>query len=346
MERVKFCLIGAGRAGMVHARNIIENVPSADLVCIVEPNVDAARKISLETGVTRCYSSLEDAIRNVDFDAVIIATPTYTHAELTKIAASAGKHVFCEKPMALNLKEAEEMIQACKDNNVKLQIGFMRRFDDSFLRAKEAIENREIGEVILVKSTGRGPHLPPRWACNPKISMGMLAEVNSHDFDSIRWLTNSEFSKVYAEAGTFKCFELSREFPSFYDSAIVLLRLKNGVLGIVDGSCPVNYGYDARVEILGTEGAIFIGGLQETMLTICTREYRMVMPIFQSWRTRFKDAYVREIRHFVDCILEDREPTVTGEDGKKIVEVVLAATKSILSGEPIKLPLQGDIELF
>jgi len=345
MEKVELCLVGAGRAGTVHAKNLSNNVPSAVLKAIVDPNAKAAGKLASETGVARCYSSLDDAIAGVDFDAVVVTTPTFTHAELAKLAASAGKHVFCEKPMALSLGEAEEMISTCRAHNVSLQIGFMRRFDEGFLKAKEMIEDGKIGDVTIIKSTGRGPGLPPRWACDPKTSLGMLAEVNSHDFDSVRWLAGSEYSRVYADAGTFKCFDLKKDFPDFYDNSIVSLRFRNGTLGLIDGSCPVEYGYDARMEVLGTKGVIMIGALEDTALALCTKEEGVVTSAFPSWRDRFKDAYISEIRHFVECILEDREPVLTGEDGKKAVEIVLAATKSILTGEPVELPLPQGFKL-
>ena len=345
MEKAKVCLVGAGRAGVVHAENLSNNMPHAILNAIVDLNTQAAQELAAKTGVNQCFSTLDEAIKSIDFDAVVVATPTFTHAEVTKLAASAGKHVFCEKPMALSLEQAEEMVSTCRNNDVRLQIGFMRRFDEGFQKAKEMIEDKKIGEVAIIRSTGRGPGLPPRWACDPKTSLGMLAEVNSHDFDSVRWIVGSEYSRVYAEAGTFKCLELKDDFPDFYDSSVVSFRLKNGTLGSIDGSCPVGYGYDARMEVLGTEGVIMIGALQGKAVTVCTNEEGVVTSAFRSWRNRFKDAYVREIRHFIECVLEDKEPVVTGEDGKKAVEAVLAATKSILTGEPVDLPLPRGFKL-
>jgi len=344
LRNVKVCLVGAGRAGTVHANNLSRSVPNAILNAVVDPNIDAAKKISSKTRA-KCFSSLEEAIKSVNFDAVVITTPTYTHAKLTETAASAGKHVFCEKPMALSLEEAESMISTCGEHNVKLQIGFMRRFDEDFLKAKQMIRDGAIGRVTIMKSTGRGPGLPPRWACDPKTSLGMLAEVNSHDFDSVRWIADSEFSRVYAEADTFKCFDLKKDFPNFYDNSTVSLRLRNKALALIDGSCPVDYGYDARMEILGTKGVISIGQLQDRAISICTKEQGVVASTFASWRDRFRDAYLKEIQHFINCIVEDKEPIVTGDDGRKAVEIALAATKSILEGEPVNLPLPKNFKL-
>jgi predicted dehydrogenase len=342
MDHVKVCLVGAGRAGMVHANNILNHVCNATLTCLVEPSVEVAREATSRMAVP-CYPNIEEAMRKEEFDAVIITSPTFTHAEITKKVAMAKKHVFCEKPMALNLKDSDEMISICRENGVILQIGFMRRFDKAFQQAKRMVEEGKIGKIAIIKSTGRGPGLPPKWACDPNKSLGMLAEVNSHDFDSIRWIGGSDISRVYAEADTFKCFEVKKEYSNFYDNSIVSIRLRNGTLALLDGSCPVEYGYDARVEILGTEGVIMIGDLKDGMISMCTKkEGGMVYPAFLSWRDRFREAYIEEIKHFINCILENKEPMVGGEDGKKAVEAVLAATKSLLTQKPVNIPLKED----
>jgi predicted dehydrogenase len=223
-----------------------------------------------------------------------------------------------------------------------LQMGFMRRFDPVFCAAKERIDGGEIGSPMIVRSLTRGPGLPPRWACDIRTSNGMLAEVNSHDFDTIRWLAGSEYEKIHAEANTLKCFDLKEEFPEFYDNAVVTLRMKEGSLGIIDGSCPVGYGYDARAEVLGNEGVMFIGELEDTAVITCTKSTGLVASNFPGWRQRFREAYIAEARHFVDCIIDEKEPSVTGEDGRRALEGVLAANRSIRTGRPVNLPLEGD----
>lgn len=229
------------------------------------------------------------------------------------------------------------MISAARRHGVVQQIGFMRRFDRCFLEAKEKIDEGEIGRIVTIRSVGRGPGLPPKWACDPKTGIGMLAEVNSHDFDSIRWLVGSEFERVYAEADALLCPELKKEFPDFYDSAVVTLRFRDNTLGIVDGACPVHYGYDARVEVLGTEGALFIGEQRHKAVMVCTKEKRIIASSHPSWRDRFERAYLEEMRHFVDCVLHDKEPRVTWEDGKAALEIVLAANRSIKERKPIEI---------
>lgn len=338
-KTVRICLIGAGRAGIVHARNLKTRVKSAELVAVVDQEISAAKKLAEEFKIDAVYSDLSSALKKTEFDAVIITTPTFTHAQLTLEAAEASKHVFCEKPMALNLEEADRMISAARKHGVKLQIGFMRRFDPEFRAAKDMIDRGEIGRPILVKSIGRGPGLPPQWALDPKTGLGFLAEVNSHDFDTLRWLMGDEYSSVYAENAALIHPDLRQQYPGFYDVAVVVARFKGNGLGLIDGACPVGYGYDARVEVLGTEGLIMVGEVKGTTLTRTHKDMRVVADSHKSWRDRFRDGYINEIEHFVNCIIDDKEPEVTAMDGRKALEAVIAAHKSIESGKPVKLPL-------
>jgi myo-inositol 2-dehydrogenase/D-chiro-inositol 1-dehydrogenase/scyllo-inositol 2-dehydrogenase (NAD+) len=147
----------------------------------------------------------------------------------------------------------------------------------------------------------------------------------------------SDYDQVYAQAGNFKCENLKKDFPDFYDTAVVSVRLKNGALGTVDGACPAGYGYDARVEILCENGVIQIGDLAESGLTWVKKDGTTVGSAFKSWRNRFEKAYVSEIEHFVTAVLSDKEPAVTGVDGMKAVEVVVAANQSIQTGQPVRL---------
>lgn len=337
MEKIGICVIGAGRAGMVHAANFKNEVPGARLVAIVDSEPQVAERVAYKLGVDHIYSDFRAALKNPEVDAVCITTPTFTHAEITIAAANAGKHVFCEKPLALTLEEATRMLEATKKAEIKLQVGFMRRFDPTLQKSKKLLEEKIIGTLMIIRSVTRGPGLPPRWAWDSKLSNGMLAEVNSHDFDAVRWLTNSEFVRIHVETSAIKCSEIRKEFSDFYDNAVVSFRLTNGILGIIEGSCPVGYGYDARMEILGTEGVMTIGELHSEAVTICTKKNGVIQSTFPSWQERFKEAYVAEGRHFVQCIRENKEPLVTGLDGKKALEAILAVKESISTGLPVNL---------
>lgn len=328
-KQIGICVIGAGRAGMIHARNFRSRVPHAAITAIAEPAPEIASGACNELGLETAYADYHRALQDDRVDAVVIVTPTAYHKEIAIAAANAGKHILCEKPMAMDEAECDAMITAAQSNRVKLQIGFMRRFDDTFTQARQAVESGEIGDVVLVRSNTRGPSVPQKWMYDLKKSNGPLAEVNSHDIDTLRWFSGSEFKSVYAIGGNYRCPDAVAEYPDFYDNVILSAQFVNGMQGSIDGAQGVEYGYDARVEILGTKGCIFVGQVQQTALSVCTRAGGAVHPVVKSWRDLFSDAYLNEDVSFVESILEDAPPKVTGFDGKMAVRVVRAGNLSI-----------------
>lgn len=335
-DKVSVCVIGAGRAGRVHAK-AISLIVDADLVGLVDCDEEQCRKACQEIGVPQRYATYHDVVADASIDAVVVATPTDSHAEIVLAAAEAGKHIFCEKPMASKVSDCVKMIKAVERTQVKLQMGFMRRFDKGFQRAHEAIQRGEIGEVVLVKSLTRGPSIPKRWQYDTCRSGGALAEVNSHDIDTVRWFTNSEFAKVYAVAGNYRCADVLTGFPAFYDNISLVASLADGTQGMIDGALSVRYGYDARVEVLGTEGVLFVGRLPEGSVAVCGQDGRMIRRAVTSWRDLFGEAYVAEDRAFVAAIRENQEPVVTGQDGLMAMKVVEAGNRSIREGVPVHI---------
>lgn len=337
---LRICLVGAGRAGKVHANSIVNFIPTTHLVAIVEAVPETLQQAGEAYGIEpdARFVSLETALQSTVFDAVVITSPTFTHASLAVLAAQAGKHVFLEKPMALSLAECDAIIQTAQQTGVLLQIGFMRRFDPEFTAAANRIEAGEIGQPMMVKSLTHGPGLPPAWARDLNQSNGMLAEVNSHDWDCVRWLMGSNYQRVYTETANFKGAANQVDTPNFYDNALVTIRFENGGLGSISGVCPCGYGYDARVEIVGEKGILQIGELQGQAVIVCTnRDQGLITPIYRTWPERFAWAYIHEMRHFVDCIRSGNIPQVGGEDGRWAVAGVLAATKSFLEQRPVSL---------
>ena len=325
------CVIGAGRAGMIHAVNFAGNVPGARLLAIVDPVEDAARTACGELGISLSYRGYEQALENKAIDAYIIAVPTIFHKDIAVAAALAGKHILCEKPMAMTVAECDDMIAASEKGGGVLQIGFMRRFDQSYARAKEILDSGAVGDVVMVRSNTRGPSVPQPWMYDIRKSNGPLAEVNSHDIDTLRWFTGSEFSSVYAVGGNFRSVQIKEEYPDFYDNVIVAASFKNGMQGMIDGAQGVGYAYDARVEILGTKGCVFIGRLEgDSVLTCSAQNGFGSYPLVASWRQLFKDAYLREDIAFIEAISRQRPPKVGGHDGKMAVGVVDAGNRSIL----------------
>jgi myo-inositol 2-dehydrogenase/D-chiro-inositol 1-dehydrogenase/scyllo-inositol 2-dehydrogenase (NAD+) len=331
-------MIGAGRVGKLHSGTIKRYLPGADVVAIVDPAAEILNETGDEFGIDGRFASLEEALDKAEFDAVVITTPTFTHRDLTTLAADRGKHVFCEKPMAMTLEECDIMIDACARNGVVLQIGFMRRFDPEFVHAAEQIHNGAIGEIMQVKSLTHGPGLPPMWANDITRSNGMLAEVNSHDLDCVRWLVQSNIQRIYVETANFKGDERGVPFENFYDTMFATLRFDSGALGNIGGVCPCDYGYDARVEIIGKKGIMQIGEMQGKAVTICIdREQGLITPMYKRWQERFAMAYINEIEHFIECVANETTPRVTGEDGRWAVAGVLAGTKSLLEGRPVMI---------
>jgi len=329
-NRVGIALIGAGRAGMIHAANLRSRVPGAELIAVADPSPEAREAAKKTLEIDKAYADYSEALADDEVDAVVVVAPTVFHRDIVVAAAGAGKHILCEKPMAMTELECEEIIAAAAAGGVKLQIGFMRRFDAGYREAKAAVLSGAIGDVVLVRSNTRGPSVPQPWMYDLGKSNGPLAEVCSHDIDTLRWFTGSEFKTVYAAAGNFRCPDAREEWPDFYDNVIVSATFENGMLGAIDGAQGVAYGYDARTEILGTKGCVFIGRLGNETVVTCAAEEQGDTPIFvKSWRQLFEQAYLAEDISFVDCILNDTEPEVTGFDGLMAVKVVNAGNKSI-----------------
>jgi predicted dehydrogenase len=335
---VRICMIGAGRVGKLHSGTLKRHVPGGDVVALVDPWAEVRNTTGNEFGIDRRHASLEEALDKTDFDAVVITTPTPTHRDLAVLAAEHGKHIFLEKPMALTLVECDEIIAAVERNGVVLQMGFMRRFDPDFAAAWERIQGGEIGEPMMIKSLTHGPGLPPPWATDLKTSNGNLAEVNSHDLDSVRWLVGSDPLRMYVEVANFKGAERGVTSEHYYDNMFATVKFESGALGNISGVCPCDYGYDSRVEIIGKKGIMQIGRMQGEAIVVCIdRDHGLVTPIFRRWPDRFRWGYIQELEHFVDCIQTQQTPKVTGADGRWAVAMVLAGTRSFLEERPVYL---------
>jgi predicted dehydrogenase len=331
-------MIGAGRVGKNHSRAITNHVPGGSIVALVDPAAEVRAETAAEFGIDAQFASLEEALEKAQFDAVIITTPTFTHLALTALAADHKKHVFLEKPMALNLKECDDIMAVTEKNGVHLQLGFMRRFDPEFMAASARIEAGEIGSPMMIKSLTHGPGLPPAWARDLKTSNGMLAEVNSHDWDTTRWLMGSNYQRVYTEVANLKGAANNVDTPNFYDNVLVNIKFESGSLGLISGVCPCGYGYDARVEIIGDKGIMQIGELKGQAVVVCTnRDQGLITPIYRTWPERFEWGYIQEMEHFTECIQLDKTPRAGGADGRWAVAGVLAGTKSFLEERPVYL---------
>lgn len=329
MKKLNACLIGCGRAGMIHARNYKNKIENASIVACVDSIEEAAKVAAVELGAQKVFTDYHAILDDPDIQAVIVVAPTHLHRDIVIDCANAGKHVFCEKPMAMTVKECDEMIETCERNHVKLQIGFMRRFDASFKEAKQLLDSGSIGDLVQIHSNTRGPSKPRPWMYDIKKSNGILAEVNSHDIDAVRWMADCDIDTVYAVAGNFRNPEAIADYPDYYDSVLMSGTMKNGVHFCIDGAAYAQYGYDSKMEIIGTKGKINVGRSDKEFVSCTTVENGTSTPFVNSWMTLFVDAYLAEDTSFVNAVLNDMPTEVTGYDGRMAVATVEAGNQSI-----------------
>ena len=326
---INVCLVGCGRAGMIHAESYISGMREARIVSVADANIEAARSAAEIAGISEYETDYRKAIQAPGVNAVVVVSPTNLHKEIVLECARRGLHVFCEKPMGMNIKECLEMMEACQKAHVKLQIGFMRRFDRSYQAAKEAVDAGEIGDVVLIQAHTRGPSKPQPWMYDLKASNGILAEISSHDIDLVRWFSGSEVSSLYAVGGNFRNPEAKENYPDYYDNVAVTGTLENGVQFLLDRAAYCQYGYDNRLEVVGTKGVIRVARESERFISVIKPEVGAATPFTKSWRTLFKEAYLEEDRAFVDSILHGGRSVPDGMDGLMAVKVARMGNISI-----------------
>ncbi len=336
-QSLGICLIGAGRAGMIHAKNFQNKVEGARMVAVVDVVEESAKDAALSLGIDTYYTDYHQMLNNPDIDAVVVVSPTNLHKQIVIDCANAKKHIFCEKPMAMNTNECDEMVRACEENGVKLQIGFMRRFDESFQEAKRMVEEGAIGDLVLIRSNTRGPSKPRPWMYDLKKSNGILAEINSHDIDSLRWFAGSEIDTLYAIGGNYRNPDAVAEYPDYYDNVVMSGQFKNGIQFSIDGAAYVEYGYDSKMELVGTKGVLHVGRTEGAFLKCSSKEHGTSSPFINSWMTLFRDAYLAEDIAFVECIRNNTPPKVSGVDGRMAVAIVEAGNTSILEKRLVQL---------
>jgi predicted dehydrogenase len=336
-RKVGVGLVGVGAMGRVHAENVALKIPRARLVAIADSLVEPARKVASSLGVDNVYSDFGGLIDDKNVETILMAVPPYLKKDMIVRAARAGKHIFVEKPMTLSLKDADEIIRETDNAKVKIQVGYQRRFDNSFRRAETAIKEGKIGKVLMMSSHTRDPPgLSPNYYLDFAKSGGIMADTCSHDFDVIRWLSQSEVTKVYAD-GEILVYHKELDPSGIPDHVVVTLTLKGGAMAHVDSCAYAVYGYDVQAEVIGMKGAAFVGIGERNATTILDESgHRGEYPA--SYAERFAQAYHDEVEDFVNCILEDRTPKVTARDGKAAIEIGFAADESMRRKAPVAMP--------
>jgi scyllo-inositol 2-dehydrogenase (NAD+) len=318
-------VLGVGEMGRRHAENLRRLVPNAELVAVADALEERARQVAGELEIEKSFGSLEAMLECKGIDAVIIATPDKFHSPAVQLAAAAGKSILCEKPLALNLADARAALAAVDKHKVYFQVGFMRRYDPAYSAAMKRIDAGEIGVPVIFKSLGRDKEGPPLSYYHSQIN-GMLFYTNSiHDFDLARWMVQDEVTDVHA----FTTSAIRPEVTQFGDvvASLVNLKFSKGAIGNIESHAQVLYGYDVRTEIVGSKGSIQVGSLHRMPATLLTTN-GSVSPIADYFLSTFADAYLAEVRDFVDRILNGRAPSVTGDDGFKALAIAAAAEES------------------
>lgn len=334
MRKLGIGVLGVGEMGKRHAENLRRLVPEAHLVAVADVAAGRARQVADELEIEHSYASLEEMVQRKDIAAVLIATPDKFHAQSIRVAASAGKHILCEKPLATTLDDANAALREVQHAKVRLQVGFMRRYDPAYAAAMKRIEAGEIGTPVVFKSVGRDKDEPPLAAYQSNVN-GMLFYNNTiHDFDLARWLMNDEVSEVHAYTTT----TIRPEVAQFGDvvASVVNLKYAHGAIGNVESYVQAVYAYDVRTEVVGSKGSIFVGALQKTPVTFLTTHGRNQI-LADHFLSRFADAYLAEVQDFVHMVLTDQEPRVTGEDGLRALQIAVAAENSHLQSRPCKI---------
>ncbi|SKB02617.1 Gfo/Idh/MocA family oxidoreductase [Sporosarcina newyorkensis] len=336
-EFINCAVLGLGRLGYWHAENLAFKVKSAKLVSVIDPLEGRAEQVAKELGVEKWSRNPIDAFEDDMIDAVIIVTPTSTHAEMIKLAAKNGKQIFIEKPLTQHLDEADEAIEVIRKYNTICQVGFMRRFDPAYAEAKIRIAAGDIGVPLYFKGVSRDGNVPHEEFI--KHSGGIFLDVAIHDYDIARFLMNQEITSI---SSTGNILLESNKFMKKYndvDQGLSYFNFESGAAGDIETMRVAPYAYDIRGEVVGTEGAIQIGSMRNNDVKIFTKKGSM-HDLIQDFPSRFQDAYLLEMIHFIDCLKNGERPACTEVDGKAALEIAAAATKSFNTGETVQVGLQ------
>lgn len=332
MNTVTVGIIGAGRIGQLHVSNL-KNMRGVRVKAVSDVVVDHLHDWAKENGVETLTTDYHDLLTDPDIDAIFICSPTSTHADIIKEAARAKKHIFCEKPVSFTVEQSEEALEVVKQEGVKLQVGFNRRFDPNFKKVREAVQSGTIGEAHVLKITSRDPQPPP--VEYVRQSGGLFMDMMIHDFDMARYVMNSEVVEVSAHGAVL--IDPAIGEAGDVDTAIVTLKFANGALGVIDNSRQAVYGYDQRVEVFGSKGAAAADNNRATTVEISTEAGVAKDKPLYFFLERYTQAYIDEINEFLKSISENAPIVCSGHDGLQAERIAKAAKQSYETGQPVQL---------
>lgn len=326
---LKFALLGAGRIGKVHARAISGN-RDAELAVVADASAEAAEAISQQYGCR--ISTIEDIAADALIGGVIICTPTTTHADLIEKFARAGKAIFCEKPVDLDVARAQACLEVVRETGTRLMLGFQRRYDPHFLAVKEALSKGRVGEIEMIQIISRDPGAPPMDYI--RTSGGIFRDMTIHDFDMARFLLGEEPVTVYATGSVLTDKALA---GVDFDSASVTMTTASGKHCTISNSRRATYGYDQRVEVHGSKGTISVENQRPAAIELATADGFTRPALHDFFMTRYIEAYAAEIAAFVAVVRDGATPSPNGEDGLRALMLADAAFRSAKEGVVVAL---------
>jgi predicted dehydrogenase len=327
VNRARLAVAGLGRMGRVHAANVAQSCPSAELAWVFDPDIGLAERLAGELGANAARS-YEELLADPSLDGVVIASPTPAHASMAVLAAEAAKHVFCEKPVSLSRPETRSVTEASEAAGTGLQVGFHRRFDPSMRAAAERARAGALGQVVLFRATQRDKAPPaPEFLAR---SGGVFVDMGIHDFDAARWLVG-EVKAVSAQG-------ISMSEAEDYHTVAAVLEFTSGALGVVDVSRVAGYGYDSFVELMGDKATVRVDAPYSAQY-----EWRepgfAAKPLVERFDQRYADAFAAELEHFARCVLAGYGFEPTGRDALAAFDIAVAAAESARRHEPVPVPV-------
>ncbi|MBO9571099.1 MAG: Gfo/Idh/MocA family oxidoreductase [Chitinophagaceae bacterium] len=351
MKRAKIAILGSGFISDIHLESYHRFIPEAEVVAVYSRNEERVKAFADKYNITSWFTDLDKLIKESGCDIVDICLPNFLHKDATIKAAAAGKHIIIEKPLAVTLEEADEMIAACKKAGVKLMYAEELCFAPKYERARQLANEGAFGDIYMLKQSEKhsGPHSD--WFYDINLSGGgTLMDLGCHAMQWFRWmLNNAKPVSVFASMSTV----LHRKRTKGEDNSIVIIEFENGVTAVAENSWAKHGGMDDRSEIYGTGGVIYADlFMGNSAISYSKNGYAYAMEkadttigwSFTVFEEVFNQGYPHELKHFVDCVLNNKEPLVTGEDGKAVLEIIYAAYASAGQGKKITLPFKADVK--
>ena len=332
MKKINIGIIGLGRIGKVHLESLMYRLPKANVVAAADIN-EKSHAFAKEIGVERVFTDYKKIINHPDIQGLIICSPTFTHFQYIEEAAKAGKHIFCEKPLELTIEKIKKIDAIIQKTDVKLQVGFNRRFDANFTKVKEMVSKGKIGEPHILKITSRDPAPPPIEYI--KGSGGMFLDMTIHDFDMARFVVGSEVTEVYAKGAVLVNQSIGE--AGDIDTALITLTFENGCIGIIDNSRKAVYGYDQRIEIFGSKGMSQTGNNYHDSQILTDKQGSHAALPLDFFMDRYTEAYFREMQVFLEVIEKNKLSPVGSKDALMATAIAIAAKKSIKENRTVLL---------